>query len=84
MDLIINDLDGYYGSLDAVLLSGDFVVHGLSARESKESDWPAMKQTIQAVVTKVTQKFPTSYIIPCIGNNDVEQHYQAPQPENKT
>lgn len=79
---ILNDMHEQYDSnsksIDAIILSGDFVMHGVASRDPAVSNWDIMKQTISEVTTQTQTKFPEALILPCIGNNDVINHYQAP------
>lgn len=78
LDTMIEDLNGQYNSndqIDVLVLSGDFVMHGMAAKTPGESDWDSMKEIIEAATTKIQKKFPTTLMLPCIGNNDVVEHY---------
>lgn len=85
VDTIFDDMYSQYDtddSVNVIVLSGDFVMHGLAASQG-ETNWDAMKDTINSVVDKVKSKFPDAKIMPCIGNNDVVNHYQAPDVTEK-
>lgn len=75
---MLEDMDSYYNSnneVDVVVMSGDFVVHGLASHDPTKTNWDTMKETIKAATDRVKDKLPKAYIIPCVGNNDVENHY---------
>lgn len=81
VDTIFDDMYKTYDtddSVDVIVLSGDLVMHGMASTDPNESNWDKMKKTIQTVIDKVKAKFPRAKIMPCIGNNDVVNHYQAP------
>jgi Calcineurin-like phosphoesterase len=82
VDTVIGDMKYWYHTsttkIDAVLLAGDFVVHGLSNSDPDHKNWPAMKDVFNAVINEVQSKFPGVPIISSIGNNDLLNHYQAP------
>ncbi|CDW78580.1 UNKNOWN [Stylonychia lemnae] len=65
--------------LDALVLSGDFVMHGLASRTPGVTNWDMMKSTIEQVIEQFKTKFTEAIILPCIGNNDVVEHYSAPK-----
>ena len=72
--------------LDAILLVGDMCRHGLAAdvgTPEDETNWGLMKYTMAEVMTYVKEAFPSTPLIPVIGNNDVEYHDQAPTAEDK-
>jgi Calcineurin-like phosphoesterase len=79
VDTVLGDLKYYYDTasepVDAVLLAGDFVVHGLSNSDPEFKNWPEMKRVISAIIDSVKAKFPNTPIIPTIGNNDLLNHY---------
>jgi hypothetical protein len=82
LDTVLGDMKYNYQTsseqIDAVLISGDFVVHGLSNSDPLHRNWPEMKLTIETIVKRVEKMFPGVPIISAIGNNDVLNHYQAP------
>lgn len=87
VDTVLKDLKYYYDTasekVDAVLIAGDFVVHGLSNSDPNFRNWPEMKKVFQAVIASVEKQFPGVPIIPTIGNNDLLNHYQAPKNESE-
>eukprot|EP00349_Pseudokeronopsis_sp_Brazil_P001623 CAMPEP_0202965382 /NCGR_PEP_ID=MMETSP1396-20130829/9373_1 /ASSEMBLY_ACC=CAM_ASM_000872 /TAXON_ID= /ORGANISM="Pseudokeronopsis sp., Strain Brazil" /LENGTH=75 /DNA_ID=CAMNT_0049688073 /DNA_START=165 /DNA_END=392 /DNA_ORIENTATION=- len=71
------------GKFDAVLVSGDLVVHGLSSDDPNKNNWPIMQETIATISEELSNAFPDTPIIFSIGNNDVMYHYQAPNSTDK-
>eukprot|EP00347_Sterkiella_histriomuscorum_P008268 403345729 len=81
VDTMMDDMHDQFDAstkIDVVVMSGDFVMHGLASTNPSVSNWDLMKETIQASVDKVKSRFPQAKLMPCIGNNDVVNHYQAP------
>ena len=69
----------YSEPIDAVLIAGDLVVHGLTSGQSGNyPNWPKMKETMAKIMESVEKEFPGVPIIPTIGNNDLLRHYWAP------
>jgi hypothetical protein len=66
-----------------ILISGDFVVHGVSAKEHQPNNWPKMREIINQVMSLIQAHFPNIPILPNIGNNDLLNHYQAPNSTEK-
>ena len=86
LNLILDDLAQAYDKHDdinAVLITGDFVVHGLAQKNLSASNWTLQKPIIQSVINAINSRFPGVPIISNIGNNDVINHYQAPNGTNK-
>ena len=87
VDTVLGDMKYWYHTdrtpIDAVLIGGDFVVHGLSNSDPNFGNWPIMKDVLRAVINSVQTKFPGVPIISAIGNNDVLNHYQAPGNESQ-
>jgi Icc-related predicted phosphoesterase len=87
VDAVLGDAKYYYDvagdKIDAVMIAGDFVVHGLSNSDPNFGNWPEMKRVIKAIIDSVIAKFPGVPIIPSIGNNDVLNHYQAPKNQSQ-
>ena len=54
-------------------------MHGLSSEDGQsDENWEAMKQILTESSKKIQNKFQEAYLLPCIGNNDVLEHYKAP------
>ena len=57
LDSILTDLSNNYNSvlspIDAILISGDFVMHGLSRDMDGPSNWSTIKLIIEMVTAKV-------------------------------
>ena len=79
MDLILEDMEVNYHNeheFDAILVSGDFVVHGVSRKDlADESAWPEIKDIIRSTIQMIAKRFPKVPIIPALGNNDCINHY---------
>mmetsp|Transcript_23993 Transcript_23993/g.36854 ORF Transcript_23993/g.36854 Transcript_23993/m.36854 type:complete len:121 (+) Transcript_23993:606-968(+) len=76
-----------YPDLDAVLINGDFVAHGIPVEDpsapNKNATWDIMKKVITQGMDIVRNRSQAD-IFPSLGNNDVVVHYQVPcQLENK-
>lgn len=63
-------------------MNGDYVLHGVSAKIGQESNWDELVEIITNTTKTIAAWFPDTPILPSIGNNDVEFHYQAPTPNN--
>ena len=86
LDIAIQDISNQYykqGGLDAILLTGDFVVHGLASKVPGVHHWEEMKPILRQVIQRVVKAFPDVPIISNIGNNDVLYHYQTPTDDIK-
>ena len=55
---------------DVILITGDYLGHGLSSSTNSNDFYNAAKDVIKAVFTKVSLKYPDTPIIPVVGNND--------------
>jgi len=64
--------------IDAIIVTGDFVVHGLSSKNFSENNWEKSKVILQKSFDSITTRFPGVPVINAIGNNDAIHHYQAP------
>jgi hypothetical protein len=70
----------------AIILPGDQVRHGLAAYNTSvpNPNWPLMLFTMTEVLSLISSYFPTTPILPSVGNNDVYYHDLAPTAENAT
>ena len=85
LTLMLSDLSTNYNrhdEIDAVLVSGDFVVHGLAQKDFRYSNWTLQKPIIQDVIQEISAELPGVPIVSTMGNNDVINHYQAPNGTN--
>ena len=85
LDVMIDDLATNYNrhdEIDAVLVSGDFVVHGLAQKDFRYSNWTLQKPIFSDVISSISSVLPGVPIVSTIGNNDVINHYQAPNGTN--
>jgi hypothetical protein len=74
-----------YGNVDAILVQGDMLVHGLSVYSSSTpNNWQNQKPVVQAMLNAFKVKFPDTPLLVSIGNNDVLVHYSAPIAADKT
>lgn len=73
-------------SYTAIILPGDQVKHGLASYNTTvpNPEWPLMLYTMQEVLALISSYFPTTPILPSVGNNDVYYHDLAPAAENAT
>ena len=57
VDTVLGDAKYYYDTysekIDAVMIAGDFVVHGLSNSDPNFGNWPEMKRVISAIIASV-------------------------------
>ncbi len=70
--------------IDVIMVTGDFVVHGLASKNFSDNNWEKQKPIIQTTFQTIADKFPGVRIINAIGNNDAIHHYQAPNGTVKT
>lgn len=84
---MLDDLQSNYNSygktIDAILVQGDMIVHGLSTSDPSSNNWPQQKAVLQELIAQLQKRFPNTPVIFGIGNNDVLQHYEAPVPHDK-
>ena len=83
LDFMLSDISDYGGQIDAILIAGDLVVHGLSNSDPNHANWPKMKDVVSAITASVRRQFPGVPIIPSIGNNDVLNYYKTPNEDKK-
>ena len=81
LDAMLDDLEEQYEGthLDAILLSGDFVMHNIAERNlTKPHLWEShIRPILNKAYSLVKERFPKTLLIPCIGNNDMPYHYQT-------
>lgn len=65
--------------LDLIMVSGDFVMHGISAKPGQDTQVPLMKETVIEGVNRLTTAFPEVPLLIGFGNNDVIYHNAVPQ-----
>ena len=67
-------------------MPGDLVKHGLASTNftAPNPNWTLMLETMQKVFEILAFYFPTTPILPAIGNNDCYYHDLAPEPANAT
>ncbi len=57
LDTVLGDMHYWYHTkstpIDAILIGGDFVVHGLSNSDPNFGNWPVMKEVFKAVINSV-------------------------------
>ena len=82
-EAILENIKGQHENPDAILISGDFVVHGLASKNHTYNNWSEMKIIINQALSMIQAHFPDTPILPNIGNNDVLHHYQAPNSTEK-
>jgi hypothetical protein len=60
---------------DIIIMSGDFVAHGISMYPNQPTNtYELLKTTMTTAFNVFSSRFPNSIILPCIGNNDAEYH----------
>jgi hypothetical protein len=81
IEAMLDDLkEQYEGThLDAILLTGDFVLHDLAEKDvTKPHLWEShIRPNLNKAYSLVREKFPNTLLVPCIGNNDIPYHYQT-------
>ena len=61
--------------IDAILINGDFIKHGVALPQDKYNDtWVHVKAIISEDMQILRTQFPDTLILPTIGNNDVIVH----------
>lgn len=73
-------LDQYQGKqLDAILITGDFVIHDKAIENvTMPHKWGTeILPILSKAYNMVKEKFPNTLLIPCFGNNDAPYHYQT-------
>lgn len=83
LETILGDIHANYNQgsdkkkekLDAIVVNGDFAMHGLAKQNNINSAWKQLKQIMTSVSISIQEKFPDTPIISTIGNNDVLMHY---------
>lgn len=78
---MVDDLAAAQQPLDALMILGDFVIHGLSSREENVSNWDQMQPSISQQMLYIKEKLPNVVVLPTFGNNDMVQYYQVPRDE---
>ena len=72
---------------DIIYLPGDFVGHGYSQDPTSafsNSTYNVLLDILYNVSQEIKIRFPNTLIIPAVGNNDPEFHYQVPDATDKT
>jgi hypothetical protein len=84
-NLLLGKLKEVAGDVDIMLVSGDYTAHDISAKRGvKDSNFSMLKSVITACFAQyIDPLFPDTIIIPAIGNNDVEFHYEFPTTEEE-
>jgi hypothetical protein len=79
---LLDDMSSHYDNIDAILIQGDSIVHGLSYPEMEHA-WPMQKETLIFLRNAIAERFPYTPVLLTLGNNDVLEHYQPPAIETK-
>ena len=80
VDKVLDDMAERYHKnstekLDAIIVTGDMVVHGLSSKDFSVNNWDKSKAIIKSTMDSMTKRFPGVPIINAVGNNDAIHHY---------
>ena len=87
IEYVLESAKENHDGIDAVLLNGDFVKHGVALKEDtgmsglnplKRKTWNTIKSIMEQDLKMVREQFPDKPILPVIGNNDVIVHDQVP------
>lgn len=74
--LFLNKVYSENYNIDAVMMNGDFVRHGMTDdKKPWLENWDKVRRTEANAIRTVRAKFPGMLILPTIGNNDVMNHY---------
>lgn len=74
VETLLDDMSFHYDNIDAILIQGDSIVHGLSYPETEHA-WPMQKETLIFLRNAIAERFPYTPVLLSIGNNDVLEHY---------
>ena len=87
VESIMKQMKQQHSDLDVILVPGDLVAHGLSV-EMPELNRDSKYNRLTAVIDSVSDLFETYFssviVLPTIGNNDTEYHYDPPIGANKS
>ena len=86
VQLILNEVLEKDAQPDIIYLPGDFVGHGYSQDKGgnfSNQTYDVLLDILYNVSQEIKIRFPNSLIIPAVGNNDPEFHYQVPDLEEK-
>ena len=86
MDKAKLEIDSSSDTLVAILIPGDFNMHGLAAKDTSvpNPNWQQMLDTFTYVTTTLGTMFPGVPVLSAVGNNDCYYHDSAPQVANAT
>ena len=70
--------------IDLILSPGDFIQHGLSVSTGSTPQWSTMLDTFEEVKTIIEAYYPSTVVLPSIGNNDGEYHNEAAELNSST
>jgi hypothetical protein len=75
VETLLDDMKDQFDSgnenIDAILVQGDSIVHGLTTYSTATNYWPQEKEVLSTLVTALKTRFPSTPLIFGIGNNDV-------------
>ena len=71
--------------LDVILVPGDLITHGLSSDDTEEGVdmYGRLTDTLDAVSELFETYFSSVIVLPTLGNNDTEYHYNPPSGARK-
>jgi hypothetical protein len=81
INLMLDKLNEIDPNIDVLLVSGDFVAHGLTVEvgDFLHDQYAILKESITKVfLDMINKKFPNAIVLPAVGNNDIKFHYVAP------
>ncbi|CAI2369527.1 unnamed protein product [Moneuplotes crassus] len=82
INLMLDKLDEIDPDIDVLLVSGDFIAHGIAVEitDKVHDQYQILKDSISEVFLEmINKKFPNAIVLPAIGNNDIKYHYVSPQ-----
>ena len=87
VESLMKQMKQQHGDLDVILVPGDLVTHGLSVEMpeiNRESKYDRLTAVIDSVSDLFEFYFSSVIVLPTIGNNDTEYHYDPPTGANKS
>jgi Calcineurin-like phosphoesterase len=86
ISIVLDEAKKRNGNPDIVLVAGDFIGHGFSQdldQKFNNQTFTELIQIHQKTMSLIRERFGNSLIIPSVGNNDNEFHYEVPLENEK-
>lgn len=84
--IVLDEVQRRNPNPDIILLAGDFIAHGFSQNPTKKFNNQTFNELIdihRQAMKIIRGRFGNSLIIPSVGNNDNELHYEVPGVKEK-